>query len=224
MTVPEGLRDRVLQRPAAFERARGWVDAPRRRDRRPILVAIAAVVAAGCVTAVVAVSGQPSRPEAGVACRAAADVDADVVAAAPSLEALAACAEVWEAGELPDVDADPVLGDGTAPPLIACIGQGGLVEVYPYVDACEALGLEAADSQLSPYNQRVVQLQEGVAKLNLEICHGVGAIAQQINDLLFELDLDDWSVSQPTSTPAAPEACAKGDVDASVRDVRIFMI
>ncbi|MDQ3094886.1 MAG: hypothetical protein M3Q82_02840, partial [Actinomycetota bacterium] len=167
----------------------------RRRGRRGFAVAAAVgLVAAGSATAAVLVNRQPSTPQFGIVCRAAATIDADAVAVvAPSdNDPLAVCARLWERGQLPDVDAPPITG-ALIPPLIACIGSGGAIEVFPGLDACGRLGLVPAALESSPETQRIVELQAAVSELNIEGCLAEVAVTERLAELLGELGLERWT-------------------------------
>src|SRR5207244_3759080 len=74
------------------------------RGKRLMVGGGVVVLLAGCVTAAVVFRGQPDRPEFGIACLASSEPGADVVAAHPDADPIAACAALWAEGRLPDPD------------------------------------------------------------------------------------------------------------------------
>lgn len=218
--VPPDLADRVL---ASAPETPARVDTSRHRWwRRPLTLVAAGVLAAGCVAAAtIALRGQPTRPEVGIACKSAPTASADVVGAPPAIDAIAACSRVWTSGQLPDPD-NPSVG-GTVPPLSACIGPGGLVEVFPNLEDCRILGLEPADNVLSPENQRALEFQDQVSTLNGEGCLDEVEVRTAIGALLEELELSDWTIALTPSMDGR-SGCVKGQVDTSRRVVDLFIL
>lgn len=190
--------------------------AARRRHRRwTRWVAVgggAIVIAGGAVAAAALLRSEPTRPEAGTFCRAAATVDADAVEIAAGNDPIAGCEELWESGRF---------GTGSVPPLIACISDAGSVDVFPGDQShCEALGLLVAETSLSPENQAVVDLSEQISEeINLGECRPVTEVIRHVESLLAESGLIDWRVQvEPGSETGV---CGKAAVDSAGRTITV---
>ena len=194
--------------------ARGLGDDDRRRHLRTRRIGIAvglAVLGAGGATVAYFAGQQPDRPEAGAACRSAPTPDSKIFAIGPGEDPLERCAELWETGVLPD-PRNPREGPQDVPPLVACIGEGGIVEVYPGPDdLCAALGLAPAAATLSEENQRVAELSVRIADdVNAADCAAVAVVEARVEAILDELELADWSIEREQGVESA--SCVKAQV------------
>lgn len=220
--VPLGLRQEVLNSIVL----RDHLDDSkrrRRRQRRVGLIVAVGLVAAGSTTAAFLLNRQPATPQFGIACRAAAEIDADAIAfeVAPEDDPIKACARLWQSGQLPDSDAPPLTG-GIIPPLTACIGPGGAIEVFPNLEDCEALGLDPA-APLSPETQRVVALTTAVSELNLRGCLTEQEIKRRVEELFAVFDVKNWEV-RPLRSSGPAGACVKAQVEPTASEVVLFIL
>jgi hypothetical protein len=178
-----------------LEHDRSQARAPRRR-RRGWLVLVAGVGAGalvGTVATASLVNHQPvTAPEAGVVCRSAAQPDSSAIVIMAPGDPVEACGHLWRTGALPDVE---VVNPPSDPPLVACTGAGGALEVYPgdSAEACTAMGLGVADVRAT-MEDPVRELSMRVGELNLR-CLDAQAATTDGRALLDELGLGGWSVA-----------------------------
>lgn len=191
-----------------------------RRHRRFVATgALTIVVVTGGAVGVAALirSSQPSRPSEGIACRSAADTRADAIVVEAGSDPVGRCRTLWTDGKL----TEPGQALGEVPPLVACVGAAGVIEVYPGDSSvCAQLALVVADASLTPDNQAMVVLQNRIVdEINDQPCFtaiDVAALAQQIVD---ESELEGWTVSvRPDSKNAS---CAKAALDVPTRTISI---
>jgi hypothetical protein len=174
-------------------------DIPRpRRSRRRWIAAGAAVTVLAGGTAVAALwnGAKPTHPEAGIACHASADPKGDAEVIPPAKDPLAACAQLWLAGVLPDLVHGSPATD-VAPPLFACVGPGGDLDVFPSLAdppiSCDNLGLVKADTDLIA--DPTVVLQDRLSNdINLP-CVDLNTARQLARKALTDLGLADWTVT-----------------------------
>lgn len=181
-----------------------------RRHRKLVAGFVATLIVAGGAVGVAALvrSGQPTQPTAGVACLEAPGVDADVIVIEPTDDPVAGCEAVWSAGRF---DRTPLPG-GEVPPLVACISDAGVIEVYPGdAETCTGLGLTNADSGLDAENQAIVALQERVVNdINARPCASAQAVEELAQRIVDESPISGWRVEvRPDSIDAT---CAKAAV------------
>jgi hypothetical protein len=158
------------------------------------------IAAGAVVTATVIDQKKVETPERGVVCHTSVDdvISASVVGA--TSDPIGACAALWNAGEL------PVIGEispPSDPPLVACTGPRGVVDVFPTDDPelCTRLGMSVADLDAMVSDPRI-ELSERISDINL-LCPSPADAAQQARELLDELGLDGWTV-----VPAEGEGCS----------------
>lgn len=211
--------------PAALLEAIRRRDAEERRRRRLIRrrarwggIAGVALVATGGVAAASLFREQPRAPEGGVACRGTVNPTGGVVIAIGTVvDPIEGCRDVWESGRFGLVD--------SIPPLTACIGLHGLIEVFPAEQGvCEELGLAVADSELSPENAAIVALQDRlVEEINALDCQPVPDVLVAAKRIVADAGFDDWNV---IISPGVPEdgPCGKVGVDSSTRTVFVFTL
>lgn len=211
--------DALVRRIVAGDRAatRPGTARLRHRHRRKVVVAVSLAVAVSGMSlgaAALLRSGQPSVPEAGAACRAEAAVDASAIVVAPGEEPILACRELWVAGAF-----EELAGVRGVPDLVACIGGGGAVEVFPgRPSVCGGLGLVAADVDLSVGNERIVGLQDRVVEeINAVGCLSVGDAALAAEQILSESGLEGWRVV--VDSEVGDGVCGMVGVDSETRSL-----
>lgn len=210
--------DRLVVGIVSGERAQAREAQHRRRRLRRVVAGagLVVVLSAGAVAANLLGSGQPTQPNLLVACRAEADPRADAVVIDSLDDPIGGCAEQWATGEFrgrwPSAE---------GPPLVACISNAGVVEVYPGdAGVCSGLGYAEADPTLSPENQAIVNLNERVAAdINAQPCASSEEVADRAERILAESGLERWSVSVSPGHEHAP--CAKVALDATMRSLTV---
>ncbi len=188
-----------------------------RRRRKVVLGGcVGAVVLGGAVSvAAIIAARQPTAPEAGAVCRAAAAIDADAVALAPGVDPVSGCGEQWAKGLLGG-------NDGLVPPLAACISTQGVINVFPgQPDVCDSLGLAPAQHDLSPGNSAIVALQASLdSTINLAKCRPAADAAIAAEQILGQSNVNGWKV---VITPGAEAGqCGKAGLDSTTKTVTIF--
>ena len=195
--------------------------AMRRRRRRIVGAACFALAATSgaVVAAAVLRSEQPTQPQAGVVCRAEADARADAIVLAPGIDPIEGCAALWSSGQFQGLDSDKDITGNAVPPLGACIGGGGVVEVFPGdLSVCADLALAAADPTLSPENQAIVDLQDRlVTNINMPECIPVAEATKMAAEILDDAPLSGWKVT--VSPEAKDGTCGKVAVDATSKQL-----
>ena len=198
--------------------ARRAVEQSRRRRRAAAGGAMAVLLVAGGTVGVAALvrSTQTTRPNEGIVCRAAADLKADAVVIGFDPDPVAACAELWSAGEFAEAGAAPSI-----PELVSCIGQTGNIEVFPGGESlCGQLGLTVSDTTLTPDNDAIVRLADRLTnEINLAECSPQAAVTTVAQRILDESGVKGWTVVVRADSVGA--ACAKAAVDAPSRTVTI---
>lgn len=192
-----------------------------RRRRKFVATAVLStlVVAGGAVgVAALVRSGQATQPTAGVACREAPGVDADVIVIEPTDDPVGGCEALWAAGRF---DETPLAPAGNVPVLVTCISDAGVIVVFPgSAGTCASVGFADADPALDEENQAIVALQDRIVdEINARPCasaQAVEAIAQRIVD---ESLVTGWKVEVRPDSIDAP--CAKAAVIASTQVVQV---
>jgi len=191
---------------------------PRRRKFVATAVLSTLVVAGGAVgVAALVRSGQPTQPIAGVACREAPGVDAVVIVIEPTDDPVGGCRPLWAAGRF-DENAEEV---GVVPPLVACISDGGVIEVYPGdVGMCASLGFADADPALDDENRAIVAFQERIVEeINAQPCASAAAVESIAQRIVDESLVPGWKVEIRADSLDAP--CAKAAVVATAQVVQV---
>ena len=195
----------------------------RRPTRRYGTAALAAALCVGIgtgaiVTAAVIDRHQVDKIEAGVMCRASATDLESGISVGVVADPVGACRERWRAGDLPRIDHDNAPTD---PPLVACVGALGIVEVLPGADGatCAQAGMATADVEALMASP-LLALSDGTDEINKRCLPprdaGLAATA-----LLAELGFEGWRVVVRPDGPA--DGCgliASGDGD----DPRVLFV
>lgn len=209
--VPDDLREEVRE---VMPRRRA-----RTRTRTLVAAAAAATLIVGSGVGIAALLlRQPERPEHGPACRGGPSLESPLYALGPGADPITDCAELWRTGFYP-VGGE---GNGSVPPLVACVGPNGAVEVFPGpLDFCDALGLETAAINLDPEAAAVSEFAERITEeINLADCASTDEVKSKIERLMEDLDLEGWAVAP--NEDATHASCAKAQVDSSLKVVHIF--
>ena len=217
------LDDAVLRRVLGGEVRAGLVRG-RRRARFGATLVIG-LFGAGTAVGVAALvrSGQPSVPEAGIVCRADASLEADAVVVVPADDPIAACADAWKAGRLTPTSDVPATDTSGVPALVACIGTGGAVEVFPGDETtCGLLGLEPAAPSLDDEARAVVALQERIAAEVHATCVSGDEIRVLLEQMLAEAALSGWTIQLTDDAPGA--ACVRVAVDGAARSLVVAAV
>ena len=204
---------RELRGPAARRRWR------RRLPRLALAVLVLAATAAGGVAAS-GLLGTDTVIVDSVACLRTAGQDLDDATWVPAQpDPVAACADLWVGG--------PV-GEGGAPPLVACGGREETVRVVPAdSDAiCSRLGL----APLGPEYQAFARAQAAARAVASSVTSARGGcpataapMFEAMRYALAAAGLDDWRVVPPTAPEPVQPTC-RADVDARTRTITIHHI
>lgn len=214
--MPADLPDRARALAAEFHQAR------RRRYRRRAgaIVATTLVIATGATVAATWTGHQSQTPEIGALCRSSIDPSSPMWALRAGDDPIEGCSDLWQSGVLPD-PASPIGPGQPVPPLVACIGVGGAVEVYPGpADLCSAIGLDPADPVLDATNSAIAELSRHIAEeVNLAGCMSADEADAHIRALLDDLGLAGWEVVRLPD--AATAECVTAGVDSASASVII---
>lgn len=179
----------------------GRISAPIARrpmsSRRRWLAGGAAIIvlAGGATTAALWNRAKPANPQQGIACHGSTDLVGDAQVIPPAADPLDACAQLWLAGVLPDIEHGGPATD-VAPPQFACIGVGGGLDVFPNLSdppiTCVDLGLTEADTNVS--QDPLVVLQDHLTnEINL-VCVDVDTAQRLAEAALVDVGFDDWTI------------------------------
>jgi hypothetical protein len=170
----------------------------RRRNRRRWLAGGSAVVvlAGGASVAALWPREKPSHPEQGIACHATLETVGNAQVVPPAADPLAACGQLWLQGVLPDLEHGGPATD-VAPPLFACVGRGGGLDVFPNLSdppaTCAGLGL--ADAAAVPLDDPLIALQDRLVSEINERCVTADAAHPVIQAALDDVGLSDWTIT-----------------------------
>jgi hypothetical protein len=212
--------DEAVRRITSGEHAASRANDFARRRRRAIAGgALTIAVLAGGTAGVAAVirAAQPTRPNEGISCRAAADLQADAILIDAQADPVAACARLWSDGEFSTPGTEP-----TIPELTACITTTGVVEVVPGDDSvCGRLGLTASESTLDTESAAVLALSDRLTNdINLAECAPAVEVADAAQQIVDESGLQGWTVTMRADSTQA--ACAKTTLDAPTRTITVI--
>ena len=192
----------------------------RRRARWGGLFALGLVAGTAIGVTAYLRSGQPARPEGGILCRAAASLTADATLLQLSADPVAACADEWAAGRIEGSPGGAATGGAGVPPLVACIGTGGAIEVFPgEPGTCAQLGLDEAAASPDSAAVAVAALQDRIAtEVNLA-CVPPAEVEAVLRQMLADAELSGWSID---ATPdAATASCATVSINSVTRTLLI---
>ena len=159
------------------------------------------VLAGGATAAALWNRTKPDKPQQGIACHASLQVVGDEQVIPSAADPLEACAQLWLAGVLPNIDKGGPRTD-VAPAQFACVGSRGALEVFPNLSdpptTCADLGLVDADTNLS--KDPLVVLQDRLTnEINL-VCVDVDTARRSIQGALADVGLTDWTVTVRENT------------------------
>ena len=189
-----------------------------RRSRRRWIAAGAAisVIAGGATAAALLNRSKPSHPEEGIACHIAADVASGAQVVPPAVDPLAACAQLWLTGALPDID-HPGRASEVAPPMFACVDPGGGLDVFPILsepaETCAGLGLVEAITDVS--SDPMVVLQDRLVTDINDSCVDLDTARRLAQVALNDLSLKDWTITVRENT----KDCVKAGEDPETKSV-----
>lgn len=193
-------------RPAVRPRRRVWTAG--------VVAGVVLVAGSGAAAAIVALRDD-GRPQAGVVCRSAANLQSPVQLIPLGDDPLGDCAALWVKGSL------PLIGElnarGSSPALVACIGADTAVQVLPVTkgETCASVGLAPADFAVIGSDPVVELAARIVVEVN-SICVPAADAANVIRSILADLSIDDdWSVSVE---PGEGE-CVRAGLDSSTQTV-----
>lgn len=192
----------------------------RRRGRRWLAGGTAVVVLAGGATAAALwPRSKPAHPEQGIACHATLEVVGNAQVIPPAADPLEACTELWFSGALPDLRQGGPATD-IAPPLFACVGPGGGLEVFPNLSdppaSCSSLGL--ADANTDVISDPLVVLQDRLTTEINETCVTVDDARPLIEAALADVKLENWTITVRDDT----HGCVFAGQDAEAKTVFLF--
>lgn len=167
--------------------------APRRFGAAALAAALVVGIGAGAVATAAVIDRHQvvSRPEVGAVCRPSADDLTSGIQVGASADPVAACGELWRAGNLPLIDQE---NPSTDPSLVACVGPLGVVEVLPGADdtTCERAGLQPADLAALVVDP-LVALVAGTDEISSR-CLAPQDAEAAATALLDELGFQEWRV------------------------------
>ncbi|MCX6519919.1 MAG: hypothetical protein NTZ21_04575 [Actinobacteria bacterium] len=197
--------------------SRGSHGSPRRR-RWLVAAGVSAIVVVGGAGVAAFVGTRPSAPAAGVVCRASVS-NSSAIVIEPTADPVAACADLWARGDLPEIDVPKPTTPGSpeVPRLVACVGEGLALQVLPLPEywSCADAGLADADIT-GITDDPAVRLQAAlVDRVNAGGCRTTADVAAIAREVLDSMDLATWSVK--VSDPSS--ACATVALDVSTSHV-----
>ena len=214
--------------PRAQDLLKRILDTPRRPDEKPqtrrkIALAIAAVIVLlGGGAAAWALTRPSSVTEpTGVACYEELSLDAAIVVVPPAESpAVSDCEDLWIDGPFTSPDTTT-----TSPPeLVGCVLPSGALAVFPTplssAQACERLELAPFMPQTPNVPEAVVQLGSRLRERYLNDCVSPIDAASEVEQLLRELGLAEWSVTVEDARQNRP--CASASLDAE--SMTVFVV
>lgn len=173
----------------------------RRRLRRWSLLVVGglAIGAAGTAAALQLLEQQPNSAVGVVGCRTGLSLDAsDTYVIETRDDAVAACANLWRDGALPDIDDPRTNGPYGVPALAACLVDG-TVNVFPGDPnaACQTLGLQPADTALSATNRAIVAIGDRLLdSADATECPSRAEAVNLASETLGENELSNWTIRE----------------------------
>ncbi|TPW15647.1 MAG: hypothetical protein FD127_662 [Acidimicrobiaceae bacterium] len=190
---------------------------PRRRVwTAGVVAAVVLLVGSGAAAAIVAMR-DGGRPEAGVVCRSAANLQSSARVIPLGDDPIADCVALWVAGELPRVG--QVNAKGSSPALIACAVDDRSIEVLPVTDdaTCSSIGLDEANIVALVTDPLVILNERLIAEVN-PACLSAEAAPDVVRSILADLSIEGWSV---VVRPGDGE-CVRAGLDDATPTVFLF--
>ncbi|MEK7425764.1 MAG: hypothetical protein AAB131_18220 [Actinomycetota bacterium] len=190
---------------------------PRRRVwTAGVVAAVVLLVGSGAAAAIVAMR-DGGRPEAGVVCRSAANLQSSARVVPLGDDPIGDCVALWVAGELPRVG--QVNAKGSSPALIACAVDDRSIEVLPVTrgETCVSLGLREVDIAVLAADPVVALNDRLIAEIN-PACLSAESAAEAVRSILADLSIEGWSV---VVRPGDGE-CVRAGLDDATPTVFLF--
>ena len=218
--IPEATREAsVLAFPAGRSpRSHGSHGSPRRR-RWLVAAGVSAIVVVGGAGVAAFVGTRPSTPTADVLCRGSADGKGSAIAVAPGADPIDQCADLWRAGDLPDVDA-PGRPTTKVPRLLACTGSNGSIEVLPLPQStsCADAGLADADVAGAVADPQVGLRHQLAREVNEAPCADAASVRATVERALETWGFSSWMVTVRDERAA----CVRALIDPAGTRVELF--
>lgn len=195
------LTDEAIQRAERHRRTS-------RKKRLAAGIALATALSSGTAVAAAVLLREPTRPQAGIVCRNAADPNADAVVIRPSDDPVEACRSAWN-DETSDEFSEPAPSQ-----LVACVNANGTLEVIPGDDSsCASIGYAPAAKELSPAGQTLIDLERRlVDEINEGACIPVDKAKTLAEAIVADLGLQStWQVE--LNSDAQGQLCAQAGID-----------
>lgn len=192
----------------------------RRRARRGVALGIAvAAISGGTVAAIVLTRDRPSELTS-LSCwsDATSPSPAEAVVVPWSGEdPVGVCIAVWQQNGFESLDTNE------APPLVACVNEGGAIAVIPGDDStCSAVGLPNYDDLLDPaVDQTRSAIEQIEAAVNGTDCVTSADAAATVEQILDDNDLGAWTVVTP-DVVGASTTCMTAAIDP--QGLQVFLV
>jgi hypothetical protein len=175
-----------------------------RRRRRWLVASGVAIVVVGGAGVAAFRGTAPDRATDGVRCRASLE-NSSAIVLEPTADPVAACADLWARGALPDIDSPTA--SPSMPRLVACVGRDDALQVVPVPEfwSCADAGLADADLGAAATDPAVRLQTALVDRINAGECRSTIDVVAIAVEVLEIMGLDTWSVAvtDPSSTCAA---------------------
>lgn len=193
--------------------------ARRRRVRRIIAIAVAALIIAAAAWAIL--TRDVTQP-LGTACYEEADLESKRVGVRPEEQpTVDLCADLWRNGTL----TNPQVPQGTVPELQGCVNQAGGLAVVPSDNRaiCEQLGLTNLNPEpVEPIDAEVELQTRLIDYFSTSGCVDIDTATNEAADILIELGLNDWTVTTQPPHPQRP--CSSFGLDTANKQVVLVPI
>lgn len=189
------------------------INRPRRRTRRRWIVAGVGTAALATAAFAVVHRRSPDVPTQ-ISCYGEASASPSEQVGLPAFaDPVAACAELWRNG---------TLGTDGAPPLSACVTEGGIIAVVPGdPEVCADLGMAQWVGDFDDEEERVIALQDALITVSSTRCIPHDEAAAVLDDLLDAYGLDGWTVVDQGRF-SAERPCAVLAMDPATEQVLYF--
>lgn len=189
------------------------------------------LVGSGFAAASILRSDAPTRVDVGLLCRATPDVDSSASLIELDDDPIGACRKLWESGEMAAMSdvggghagSDEPSSRAVVPDLVACVGAGGVVEVFPLAHGVAA---EHQCGQLDLGTLGTAPLtRDPIARLGDRVSLEVNATCVPIDDapavlggILRDLDLVGWQILVEEGV----DPCARVALDPDARTLHVL--